>query len=72
MLSSAGLNINLLQSNKRVNNQSTLKSRKIIATKNSPNKLRKSSFLLRSQLNNSASINKRKVNDFKKKTQCVR
>jgi len=66
-LSSAGLNINLLQSNTRINNQSTLKSRKTIASTTSQNKLRKSSFLLSNKLNNSALMNKKKINDFKKR-----
>lgn len=66
-LSSAGLNINLLQSNTRINNPSILKSRKTITSTNSPNKLRKNSFLLINNLNNSLLINKRKAIEIKKR-----
>ena len=64
-LSSTKLNINLLQSTTKIHNQSSLKSRKTI-TSTIPNK-RNSSFIVSHSLNNSALINKKKINDIKKR-----
>ena len=66
-LSSDRLNANLLQSNTRIDNPSSLKSRKTISSINSPNNLRRGSFLLSHNLNNSGLINKKKANDIKKR-----
>jgi hypothetical protein len=66
-LSSTGLNINLLQSNIRINNPSTIKTRKTITSINSQNKLRNNSLLLSHNSNNSILINKRKGNEIKKR-----
>ena len=60
-ISSTGLNMNLLQSNSRINNRSTLKSRKTITSTNSQNKLRNKSLLLNHSLNNNGVINKRRT-----------
>ena len=66
-LSSDRLNANLLQSNTRIDNPSSLKSRKTISSINSPSNLRRGSFLLSHNLNNSGLINKKKANDIKKR-----
>ena len=66
-LSSTGLNINLLQSNTRLNNPTTIKTRKTITSINSQNKLKNNSLLLSHNSNNSGLINKRKGNEIKKR-----